>query len=245
MLNRFAKPFNGLARNLGDRLLEAGVAPRHVQRYLSELSDHLADLTAEEERAGRNRSDAEAAALIRLGGVEDLYKVMIEKRQLQSWGARVPWAVFGLGPLVVLTAAWYVALLLLWFGWRVFLPGSETPFVPVDGFFANIYFQADRAFFFGAPILIGWGIGVVAARQRLKIIWPLAGLALIALGGGVVQVQASRLAVPAGLGHISMGFGLGSPGDGPFYGPFRIVVILTLTVLPYLVWRLRVPLQSK
>jgi hypothetical protein len=216
-----------------------------VQRYLSELSDHLADLTAEEERAGRDRADAESAALVRLGGVEELYKVMIEKRQLQSWCARAPWAVFGLGPLAVLAAAWFAALFLLWSGWQMFLPGSDTPFVPADGFFANIYFQADRAFFFGAPILIGWGIGVVAARQRLKVIWPLAGLALLALGGGMIQIQASRLAVPKGLGHISMGIGLGAPGDGPFYGPFRIIVILTLTALPYLAWRQRVPLQSK
>jgi hypothetical protein len=164
---------------------------------------------------------------------------MIEKRQLQSWCARAPWAVVGLAPLFVLAAAWFAAIFLLWTGWRMFLPGSDTPFVQADGFFANLYFQADRALFFGSPLLVGWGIGVVAARQRLKITWPLTGLALIALGGGLIQVQASRIGVPTGLGHISMGFGLGAPGDGPFYGPFRILVILTLTVLPYLAWRIR------
>ena len=35
---------------LRERLLNAGVAPRHVQRYLKELADHLADLRAEEVR---------------------------------------------------------------------------------------------------------------------------------------------------------------------------------------------------
>jgi hypothetical protein len=233
------KPFNKLAKELSERLLRAGVAPRHVQRYLGELSDHLADLTAEEERSGRSGADAESAALVRLGGVEDLYKVTIEKRRLQSWCARAPWAVFGLGPLFVLAAAWFAALFILWSGWRMFLPGSDTPFVRVDGFLANIYFQADRAFFFGAPMLIGWGIGIIAARQRLKIIWPLAGLVLLAVGGGMVQVQASRTVVPNGLGHISMAFGLGSPAAGPFYGPFRIMAIFTLAALPYLAWRSR------
>lgn len=239
-----AKPFNKLTKELRDRLLRAGVAPRHVQRYLGELSDHLADLTSEEERPGRSRADAESAALIRLGTFDDLAKAIMEKPQLQSWSARAPWAVFGLAPLAVLAAAWFAALFLLWSGWQMFLPGSDTPFVPVDGFFANIYFQADRAFFFGAPILIGWGIGVVAVRQRLRITWPLAGLALTALGGGLIEIQASRTGVPTGLAHISMAFGLGAPGSGPFYGPFRIIAILTSTVLPYLAWRVRIPIQS-
>jgi hypothetical protein len=42
---------------LRERLLRAGVAPRHVRRYLRELSEHLADLRAEEERAGKSTSE--------------------------------------------------------------------------------------------------------------------------------------------------------------------------------------------
>src|ERR1700740_1459704 len=38
------KPFS----DLRERLLKSGVAPRHVRRYLGELSEHLADLQAEE-----------------------------------------------------------------------------------------------------------------------------------------------------------------------------------------------------
>ena len=52
---------------LRERLLRAGVAPRHVRRYLSELADHVADLRGEEERAGSGTVAAEAAALERLG----------------------------------------------------------------------------------------------------------------------------------------------------------------------------------
>ena len=68
-----AKPLN----ELRERLLRAGVAPRHVRRYLTELADHLADLRAEEERAGRSRVDAESAALARLGRMDDLAKAMM------------------------------------------------------------------------------------------------------------------------------------------------------------------------
>ena len=51
-----------LFRNLRERLLRAGVAPRHVRRYLAELEDHLSDLLAEEEQSGRSSADASAAA---------------------------------------------------------------------------------------------------------------------------------------------------------------------------------------
>jgi hypothetical protein len=231
-----------LFHELRERLLREGVAPRHVRRYLNELSDHLADLTAEEELAGRSRADAESAALMRLGGMDELSRAMTEQREFQSWSVRAPWATFGLAPLLLLAAAWGVALFLLWSGWHIFLPGADTPFGSRPGQhrifeFANVYFQIDRALYFGAPVLVGWGIGVIALRQRLRPIWPTVGLVLIALIGGTARVQASRTAVPTGLGHIRMDFVLGSTMPLVRYGLSHALVILTLTVLPYLIWR--------
>src|SRR6185312_4452512 len=119
-----SKPF----RELRERLLRAGVAPRHARRYLNELADHLADLTAEEERAGRSRTDAESAALTRLGGIDDLAKAMTEQRQFQSWSVRTPWAMFSLTPLFLLAGFYLIAIMILWSGWKMFLPGADTPF---------------------------------------------------------------------------------------------------------------------
>jgi hypothetical protein len=231
-----AQPFH----ELRERLLRAGIAPRHVRRYQAELTDHLADLRAEEERAGRRRADAESAALVRLGRMDDLAKAMIEQRQLQSWSVRAPWAVFGLAPLFLLAGAWFVALFILWSGWQIFLPGADTPFGTgrVNGF-ANLYFQAGKAIYFGAPILVGWAIGLIAVRQRLKALWPMVGLVLIAWMGGTSQVQASRTAVPGGVGHIRMHFAMGASVHGLPDGLMHALVILSLTVLPYLVWRLQ------
>ncbi|HTF61219.1 MAG TPA: permease prefix domain 1-containing protein [Edaphobacter sp.] len=234
-----AKPFD----ELRERLLRAGAAPRHVRRYLSEVADHLADLRAEEERAGRSPADAESAALIRLGGMDDLAKSMIEQRQFRAWSARAPWAIFGLAPLFLLAGVWFVSLLILWFGWQVFLPGADTPFGHRPGThrifeLANIYFQLDRLLYFAAPVLVGWGIGLLAARQRLKAVWPSVGFFLIALIGGLAQVQASRTAVPHGLGHISMSFAFAPTIHG---GPFGLLqmLLLPMIALPYLVWRFR------
>jgi hypothetical protein len=229
-----AKPFN----ELRERLLRAGVAPRYVRRYLTELADHLADLRVEEERAGRSRADAESAALVRLGGIDDLVKAMIEQRQFQSWGVRAPWAMFGLAPLFLLFGTWFVALLILWSGWKIFLPGADTPFVRIEGF-AIFYFGVGRLVYFCAPMLIGWGIGLISARQRLKAVWPTIGLVLTAFIGGTAQVHASRTAVPGGVGHISIDFTLGPSVQGIFDGLFHALVIASLTVLPYLIWRLQ------
>jgi hypothetical protein len=227
-----------LFHELRERLLRAGVAPRHVRRYLAELTDHFADLRTEEEDAGRSRADAESAALLRLGGIDDLSKAMIEQRQFQSWSVRAPWATFGLTPPILLAGAWFVALFILWSGWKMFLPGADTPFGGHRIYkLANWYFQAGKALYYGAPILVGWGIGLIAARQRFKAVWPTIGLALIALMGGTAQVHASRTAVPGGLGHIRMDFALGTSGQSIPDGLLHALVIFSLAVLPYLIWR--------
>ena len=124
-------------------------------------------------------------------------------------------------------------------GLDVFLPESSTPFVKIYGL-AVLYFGVGRMIFFGAPILIGWGVGLMAARQRLKAVWPIMSLLLIALIGGTGQVHVSRTPVAGGLGYIGMNFNVG-PGSlhGVPAGVVHALVILLLTALPYAVWRLQ------
>ncbi len=232
-------------KELRERLLRAGVAPRHVRRYLVELADHLADLKAEEEGPGRSPDDVESAALARLGGIDDLTRAMTEQRQFQSWCVRAPWAMFGLAPLLLLAAAYFIACFYLWSGWHIFLPGADTPFGggphgPIYGF-ENIYFQAGKFYYFGAPILVGWWVMLMAARQRLKAVWPLAASVLLAFMGAAAQIHASRTAVPGGLGHIRMDFALGASVQDIYGHLFYVLVVLSLTVLPYLIWKLRKP----
>ncbi|MGO8720255.1 MAG: hypothetical protein ACLQMO_13740 [Acidobacteriaceae bacterium] len=150
--------------------------------------------------------------------------------------------MFSLAPVLLLAGAWVVALFILWSGWQIFLPGADTPLG--TGHYrlfdlANIYFQFGKAIYFFAPILVGWGIGVIAAHQRLKAIWPAVGLILIALIGGASEVHAGRTAVPGGFGHIRMNFALAPSVQGGYpYGLVHAAILLTITALPYLIWRL-------
>jgi hypothetical protein len=230
-----AKPFG----DLRERLLRTGVAPRHVRRYLAELSEHLADLTEEEERAGRGRADAESRALARLGTTDKLAQAMLGRPEFLSWCARAPWALFTLAPLCM-AAAYFVAAFYLWCGWNLFLPKADAPFggAPLDGL-ANLYFQAGKFYYYCAPVLVGWGIVLLAGRQRLRAVWPMAGLILIAWMGGTAQIQASRTAVP-GLAHVGIHWGaLGASGQSVFGSLGHILAIFALTALPWLIWRSR------
>lgn len=172
---------------LEERLLKAGISPRHVRRYVVELTDHLADLRAEEEAAGRG-ADAEAAAIVRLGSDEELAAAILGRRQLRSWSARTPWAVFGLGGLASLAVAYLIACTILWTGWRMFLPASPTPFVRLKGW-AIPYFGMGRIIYYAAPVFVGWALVVIAARQRIRAAWPLVGIVLISLAGAMAHVR--------------------------------------------------------
>jgi hypothetical protein len=224
---------------LRERLLRAGIAPRHVGRYLSELTDHLADLTVEEQTRGLPVSAAHSAALARLGDTNTLAAAMIAQPRLRSLSVRMPWAVFGLVPLLSLALLWTVSLFLLWFGWQHFLPGTVSPFGhrpgPHNLFEAsNIYFQLDRALFFAAPVLVGWTAALIAARQRLNPGWPAAGLLLIATLSSTSNVYAVHHNVPGTTGSIHL-----SCSAGSVTVLARIVIVLCILMLPYLAERLR------
>jgi hypothetical protein len=219
---------------LRESLLQAGIAPRHVKRYLTELAEHFADLTAAEQGVGLNPA-AQSAARIRLGTADNLANAFIQQPQFQSWSTRAPLAIFGAAPLLFLAAAWFVACFILWSGWQIFLPGTDTPFVPVNGF-AILYFGLGRLLYFSAPLIIGWAIGLTAARQRHRAHWPCLGFALVALAASAFQVHASRLAVPGATGQVSMRL---APSLLLSSSLAHAAVYFSLMLLPYLLWRLK------
>jgi hypothetical protein len=224
---------------LRERLLRAGVAPRHVRRYLTELREHWMDLTAEEEMAGRNRVEAETLALARLGRMDDLARTMIERPELRSLTARAPWAVLGFGPVLGLVAGWAIALLILWSGWIWFLGGSQTPFVPVHGF-AIAYFGLGRILYYTAPLLAGWGMIALARRQRVQAVWPVIfGSLFVALLGATGAVDVRPPVVPGTAGDVGIRF---FPLASQFADAApRALLMFVFVLLPYLALRWKSP----
>ena len=155
-------------------------------------------------------------------------EMTVHTSQLKAWSQRAPWAVFGIAPVTSLAVAYSISLFILWSGWRMFLPDQETPFVPVNGW-AAAYFLIGRVLYFFAPNMVGLIIAWVAARPGLKSSWPVAGMALISLLSGAVNVRTQS---PAGStsGHVWMALTI----------PRAVYAaeMLAISVLAYLLLRL-------
>ncbi|MGZ3275076.1 MAG: hypothetical protein ACXU82_17105 [Caulobacteraceae bacterium] len=170
---------------LRETLLRSGVAPLHVRRYVSELSDHFSDIVDEELKTGRSLGQARASARARLGSDAALADAMLAEPSLRSWTGRAPWATLVVGPAVLLSLAWLVPLLCiaLEVGW---VPGADSrplapEWLPAIGSAVLDLVQV------AGPLLIGSGVALLAARQRSRPIWPLLGCVLVAfIGAGLV-----------------------------------------------------------
>jgi hypothetical protein len=222
---------------LRERLLRAGVAPRHVRRYIGELRDHYDDILREELTADANRAAAERAAWVRLGDEEQLAHSVLSRPELRSVSARFPGIVFGAGALLIWVGA--LALTVLAIG---LLPETSA-WKPIT-VYALCYFFARIL-----PVTFAIGMLAAAVRQRLVSRWPMAGAAILAVLGGTTSVS---LALAVGeRAHITM-----SQSLIPFLLPFpdavgpmdlpalaegiaRGALMLAASLVPYMLWRRR------
>jgi hypothetical protein len=167
-----------LFADLAETLLKGGIAPRHVRRYLAELREHLDDLTAEQRAAGYDGEDAVCRARVRLGSDQELSAAMLEQKQFRSWAARAPWAVFLLLPPITVAA---FAMPVIGF---LVLVGKYYDFLDMHAPPPPQWFQTLATDMVAATDLVVVPLAAtlfvaIAARQRLKLIWPMAATALL------------------------------------------------------------------
>ncbi len=197
---------------LEDRLLRGGIAPRHVKRYLRELAEHLADLTEEQRAAGFDEADAAARARAALGPDQELADAMLRQRDFRSISARFPWAVFGIMPPLVVVFAFFLLLpLMIILGHLGGAVGTDNKWLqPVPAWFD----WSMTVLVLAANLLIGMALAFLlaglAARQRMKLAWPMAGMALILMLG----LQGSFHAGSAGISFYIDGVVLTYRGAG-------------------------------
>lgn len=173
---------------LSERLLTAGIAPRHVRRYVRELSDHFDDLVREEKDSGAGRELAETRALSRLGREEDLVDAMLARTELRSLTSRFPWAVFGLGPIALLALSvvggifleiWIINHTSFVWAWFHMQPSLESARIAT-----KVYTAYNTLIVFGGPLLFAWLFTWIGARQRMPKAWIIAGVAIVCVAGG-------------------------------------------------------------
>ncbi len=169
-------PFEGVS----EQLLRAGIAPRHVRRYVTELREHLADLTAQERGAGLDEPVAAERARALLGTDAQLVQTMLD-RSPRSLTVRAPWTVFVLLPAVALVALiGTVAKAMIYLMWPVHaawpggVPDTYTSLIATVSFVAS---------YLPGPALAA-GCIVLALRQRLSSAWIWIGFGVIALFSG-------------------------------------------------------------
>jgi len=232
----------GHFEGLRDRLLRGGVAPRHVSRYLTELTEHLEDLIAEEERRGLDHETAERSALMRLGDTDSLAKTMIMRKEFLSWSHRAPWAVFFLGPLAALVAITFA--ILVSFAVIIAFLGSGLARVPmfVPAWFRGLYAATITFDLFLLPLMLGWAISFLGVRQKMKPLWPVVGLVVIAIFCGLQNYELQWSPAPNGLDGFGVSWPFVPHGSRITVATScRALLNLGLTVPVYLLWRWRRP----
>ena len=177
-------------RNVKERLLREGVAPRHVNRYVMEMRDHLTDVIQRETQAGLAPPAARAKAMTLLGTESQLVQAMLDRGPQRALAARAPGVAFGLLPIVLMLAL-TISLGMLSMGW--FNPYRDTPLADLPAGIRTLSVAVTALGSYGIGLLLVLGCVVMAVRQRLTSRWVWAGLALVALACGAIGVHVDLL----------------------------------------------------
>ena len=217
---------------LREQLLRAGIAPRHVRRYIGELQDHFDDLMREEIAGGASQAAAEIRARKRLGSDADLADVMLDRPDLRSMAATHPLAVFAVAPFAMVLAALAVGLAVE-IGIFQLIPLLAPH--PTDG-------QRDAFVFaiavwnslttIAAPLAIATGLIIVGLRQRMSATWIFVAIACACFFGAFQEIHFSD---DGHHGALSFGSGLMPPFPAALLvrGLYRIAITVTLAAAVY------------
>ena len=168
---------------LRERLLVAGVAPRHVRRYLRELAEHLDDARRAELERGLDPAAAEVAAWQRLGSADSLVQSVLEQPRLRSTAARFPVLVFGAGPALAWLALVVATVMLL-----IVVPKGASG-APPSAAWLDVARALALLYIRALPVAFGMVAFGLAAQRRLRLRWPLAGAALLDIVAGTLSVH--------------------------------------------------------
>jgi hypothetical protein len=221
--------------DVGERLLRAGVAPRHARRAVREMTDHFDDIVTELRESGWSHEAAEVEAVARLNP-DALLAAAIARPELHSWVRRWPLASCTVFPLTV-----YMAFVV---GSIALVVGGITVFDRTLGMKLASSRELQQFASFSLTG-IAWAIPVFAAgtfssvmlARRTRVAWTLIGAALVSvlgatLNAGLLLPLNDRPGLQAGFGFSTEAMSVPTLRAG-----------LTLAiVLPVYFWRRAVSL---
>ena len=216
-----------------ERLLQGGVAPRHVRRTLQELEDHFTDLLTELQAAGHSRAESESQAATRLGSDDVFVASVLARPELRSKARRWPWLAFGALPFIAFIALFIASVELMT---AVFeFAEHHLGLMPANSpalYWARAILQTNAMWL--APLFAA-GLGCfVAARRRAPIAWPLAATLIIGLLGAMTNISLEWSAASP-KGYLSGGWGFST--NNMLIPGVRAIVTIAVVLIPYFWWR--------
>ena len=227
---------------LREKLLQAGIAPRHVRRYQNELRQHFDDLLCAEIDGGLTGEAAFLAARARLGSDDALAAAMLARPELRSLGARYPWAVFGLAPAALLGLSIVAAVFVEVGVVQNVEHGARLTLRDWHGEFKSLIMGWDWAMMYLFPPVVIALFFCLGARQFVKMHWLALGAILVAVLGAIVSSATIISAVPH-QSSFSVGFGFNSDTSWPRLAA-NIALVSVMSALYWLWHRNRVILPD-
>jgi hypothetical protein len=222
-------------RPLGQRLLSAGIAPRHVRRLVMELASHYESLVEEEMARGQPIELARSVARNRLGTDDEIARKVLEEPGLRSWGARWPFTICGLAPLLGLAASAVAILAVLAAAFEV-SNRSHTAWATDTSDIALWVRHGTEAtgwlIMYGLPVLWSWALAQYAATRRLRRLWPLTGFVMTAALGAATNVSVIWPG-PGVRGQLTGGLGFSTSWDAMTTFGTRWLINLILAIGVY------------
>ena len=216
--------------HLAPPLLRAGVAPRFVNRTISELDLHFQDLVAELRSQGMSQERSEGEAAVRLGSDETILASVLARPELRSWARQWPWVAFAILPVSAFVIGQVLALfVVVWpVKFAAQLSGNAAETLAVLQSLGTAFVQSAL---WGVPAAAAAVCGVQAFKRRTPMLWPVIGVVVIGLLGALTNAS---FTLPPGGGQASLGAGIGFSTTNlgaPLLRAAFTVVVVGMTIL--------------
>jgi hypothetical protein len=223
------------------RLLRGGVAPKHVNRTLKELTHHFADLEQKALSEGLSQTAAAARAGEQLGDPKLIIEEALARPELRSLAYRWPWGIYGIFPVIALVLFVVGSI----FGVVSILEFAQSSSGLSPAAFANAMFDQwwaralletwRVAMIYVLPAVFAGGLCIFAARRDAPILWPAIGVFLILLLGFCYDLTVVPPPAPDQLAEFGAAIGFGTDRLLSIR-VLRLLIPLVLVLSPYYWW---------